>query len=192
MNMNTHLIRAARALIAIATLSLAHFAYAGPGAHGPDGEHLDSPNAGHAVASSTPMLEAQSDSFELVATLNEDELSVLIDRFSTNEPVLQAKVEVEMEGIRAAGTFHADHGDYAFTDEKLLQKLREPGEHALVFTVQSSNESDLLAGTLRSASDAPEHRASIPKWIIALGVGLIILVLLAWLIKKRQQRGAMA
>lgn len=190
--MNMTLIRAVRVLIAITTLSLAHFAYAGPGAHGPDGEHLDSPNADHAVAESASTLEAQSESFELVATLNEDELSVLIDRFSTNEPVLRAKVEVEMEGIRAAGTFHADHGDYAFTDAKLLQKLREPGEHALVFTVQAGNESDLLAGTLLSASHAQDHGAAQPKWSIALGVGLIVLGLFAWLIKKRKQRGAMA
>ena len=190
--MNMTLIRAVRVLIAIAALSLAHFAYAGPGAHGPDGEHLDSPNADHAVAESASTLEAQSESFELVATLNEDELSVLIDRFSTNEPVLQAKVEVELEGIRASGTFHADHGDYAFTEEKLLQKLREPGEHALVFTMQAGNESDLLAGTLLSASDAQDHGAAQPKWSIALGVGLIVLVLFAWLIKKRKQRGAMA
>ena len=190
--MNTNLIRAARVLIAIATLSVAHFAYAGPGAHGPDGEHLDSPNASHAVAASIPTLEAQSDSFELVATLNEDELSALIDRFSTNEPVLQAKVEVEVEGIRATGTFHADHGDYAFTDGKLLQKLREPGERALVFTVQAGNENDLLAGTLLSASNAHDHGASVPKWIIVLGIGLVVLVFFVWLIRKRKQRGAMA
>ncbi len=191
--MNTTLIRAARVLVAIAALGLAHFAYAGPGAHGPDGEHLESPNAAaYDVAASAPTLEAQSDSFELVAMLNEDEFSVLIDRFSSNEPVLHAKVEVEMEGIRAAGTFHADHGDYAFTDAKLLQKLREPGEHALVFTVQAGNESDLLAGTLLSASHAQDHGAAQPKWSIALGVGLIVLGLFAWLIKKRKQRGAMA
>lgn len=128
-------------------LSLNAPARAAPGAHGPNGEHLDAPTTA-VTASTAPRLEAQSDLFELVATLHAGELSVLIDRFATNEPVLGATLEVESAGVKAKATFHADHGDYAFDDSTLLALLRSPGEHALVFTLIAGAESDLLDGTL--------------------------------------------
>lgn len=142
------------------------------------------------TAAAAPTMEAHSESFELVATLEGEGLSVWIDRFDTNEPVLQAKVEVEAGDLRASGTFHADHGDYAFTDEKLLAKLREPGEHALVFTVHSGQQSDLLAGTLLSTSDEHSHGLTWPLWIGA-GAALLAVAAIAWLLmRRRRERGA--
>lgn len=141
----------AQHLLAAATmallLNLNTTAWAAPGAHGPNGEHLDGPTVTSA-ASALPRLEAKSDLFELVATLQAGELSVLIDRFETNEPVLGATLEVESGGVKAKATFHADLGDYAFDDPKLLALLRSPGEHGLVFTLVAGADSDLLDGTL--------------------------------------------
>ncbi|NQW84682.1 MAG: hypothetical protein HQ450_12130, partial [Alcaligenaceae bacterium] len=80
---------------------------AGPGAHGPNGEHLDSPTTGNVNTIRTGLrVEANSDLFELVATLTGGELSILIDRFATNEPVLQAQVEVESGALKALAKFH--------------------------------------------------------------------------------------
>ncbi len=137
------LTRASAAALALAVSA----ALAGPGAHGPGGEHLDAP-AGAAVAHGVPRVEASTEAFELVGQLYEGELSLLIDRFETNEPVLGAQVEVESGGLKAVATFHADHGDYAVDDARLLALLSQPGEHALVFTVVKGQESDLLDGTL--------------------------------------------
>jgi hypothetical protein len=150
--MNPFLSRAAAAgLPALAALVLNLFnpspVLAAPGAHGPNGEHLDGP-AATAAKSASPRLEAKSESFELVATLFSGELSVLIDRFETNEPVLNAVLEVESGGIKSKATFHADQGDYAFDDAKLLALLRKPGEHALLFTLTAGKDNDLLDGTL--------------------------------------------
>lgn len=139
-----------RALLLSAALAFPALpALAGPGAHGPNGEHLDAPAAaaGTSVAA-VPRLEAHSELFELVATLSGGELSLLIDRYETNEPVLGARVEVEARDRKATATFHADHGDYAIDDAAFLQALSEPGEHALVFTVIAGDDSDLLDGTL--------------------------------------------
>ena len=133
-------------------------AAAGPGAHGPGGEHLDSP--GHATGSAVnPRMEASTELFELVATLRHDELSIIIDRFETNEPVLGASVDVDAGGNRARATFHADLGDYAVDDPAFVRALSQPGEHALVFTVISGDEADLLNGTLTvgTASHDDEH-----------------------------------
>jgi hypothetical protein len=134
------------ALSLAATLALQP-ALAAPGAHGPNGEHLDAP-ATQTTTPALPRLETQTEAFELVATLQATKLSVLVDRFVTNEPVLGATLEVEAGGIKARATFHADLGDYAFDDAKLLALLRTTGEHALVFTLVAGSETDLLDGTL--------------------------------------------
>ena len=97
-------------------------AWAGPGAHGPNGEHLDAPTTGKANAMQASLqVEANSDLFELVATLTGGELSIFIDRFASNEPVLQAQVEVESGGLKAQAKFHADRGDYAIDDPAMLK-----------------------------------------------------------------------
>lgn len=128
-------------------------ALAAPGAHGPDGEHLDTP-AATSPAGAAPGTAAHSEQFELVARLLRGELSILIDRYDSNEPVLDASVEVESGGLRAAATLHADQGDYSVTDEKLLAVLARPGEHALLFAIVTPQDSDLLDATLRVADAA--------------------------------------
>ena len=123
-------------------------AIAGPGAHGPGGEHLDAPAAAAGAAHAVPRFEAETDAFELVARLAGAELSILIDRYETNEPVLGAQVEIESGGLKAVARFHADHGDYAVDDPAMLKRLATPGEHAIVITVRAGQDSDLLDGTL--------------------------------------------
>lgn len=147
------------ALTALLAAGTAHV-LAAPGAHGPNGEHLDGP-ATMSAPSALPRVEAKSELFELVATLHAGELSVLVDRFDTNEPVLDAALEVESGGIKAKAGFRADQGDYAFDDPKLLALLRSPGEHGLVFTLVAGQESDLLDGTLAGA--APQGAAAAAK-----------------------------
>jgi hypothetical protein len=184
----------ATALIA-ATLSLG--SAAGPGAHGPNGEHLDGPTATAASGGSRPRIEAKSEQFELVGHLGGGEFSMLIDRFATNEPVLNAQVEVESGGLKAKAPFHADIGDYAVADEAMLKLLAKPGEHALVITVLHGKESDLLDATLtvtaeqaQAAGEAPhahdhagvdehDHEHTTGSQKLWIGVGVIAAALVA-------------
>nr|WP_246295103.1 hypothetical protein [Schlegelella koreensis] len=122
---------------------------ASPGAHGPDGEHLDGPPSVTGRAGSAPRMESKSEQFELVATLGGGELSILIDRFETNEPVLNARVEIESGSLKAGAKFHADQGDYAVDDPALLKALSQPGSHPIVVTFVAGRDSDLLEGTLQ-------------------------------------------
>lgn len=142
--------RARHVLLAAALSSLlliSPAALAGPGAHGPDGEHLDTPAA--AVATSTlPRLETATEAFELVALLRTSELVIVVDRYETNEPVLGAQLEVESGTLKAQAAFRPEQGDYTVTDAALLKALAQPGEHALVFTLLAGQDSDLLDGTL--------------------------------------------
>lgn len=122
-------------------------AFAAPGAHGPSGEHLETP-AGGASASTAPGFETRSELFEIVGRLHADELSLFVDRFDSNAPVVGASVEIESGGHKANATFHADLGDYSVTDAALLTALKKPGGHALVLTVMAGDDADLLDATL--------------------------------------------
>jgi hypothetical protein len=126
-------------------------AIAAPGAHGPNGEHLDGPTTLRA-ASALPRVEAKSEAFELVAELRASELAIVVDRYESNEPVLGAKLEVESGSLKAVAVFRAEQGDYAVTDAALLKALAGPGDHGLVFTLVAGKDSDLLDGTLVNAT----------------------------------------
>lgn len=166
-------------------------AHAAPGAHGPNGEHLDAPGVSqqHNGGATIPRMEAASETFELIARLDGGELSILVDRFETNEPVLNAKLEVESNGIKAAGTFHADHGDYAFTDERLLKTLSQPGKHPLVFTIFAGNDSDLLEGTLNVSTTQVAHDHDHPHvplrvWIAGGALALVLMAGALWMSRR--------
>lgn len=164
-------------------------ACAGPGAHGPDGQHLDGPGAHlHGPAADAPRLEAHSDLFELVATLADGELSILVDRYATNEPVLNGKVEVEAGKAKAVARFHADHGDYAIDDEAFLKAISQPGEHALVFTVTAGNDSDLLDGVLKIGGPAGDRQGATDRgrwWWPVVAAVPPLLGLALWRARRR-------
>ena len=162
--------------------------YAAPGAHGPNGEHLDAPAQAGANSGPVPSFEASSEAFELVGRLQGGELSILINRFATNEPVLNATVEVETGNLKAPAKFHADMGDYAIDDANMLKVLAGPGDHPIVITVLASNDSDLLDGTLtvagaalddhgHSHDDGHAHGLSRTVW---LALALVVLAAVGW------------
>lgn len=171
-------------LFLIAALVLAP-ARASPGAHGPNGEHLDGP-ATTVGGGALPRVETFSEDFELVAQLSGAELSVLIDRYDTNEPVLQGQLEVEYQGLKAKATFHPDLGDYAIDDARLLKALSAPGKHALLFTLVAGEESDLLEGTLEVGADHAEAPHPAPAWRWMLGAALFAAAIAAAFIARRR------
>jgi hypothetical protein len=177
-------------LFCLVTMSAA---IAAPGAHGPNGEHLDAPG-GRVHGDAGPRIETFTESFELVGRLQDGELSVLIDRYDTNEPVLDGKLEVEFNGMKVAAPYHADHGDYAVDDENFLKALAKPGKHALLFTLTAGEDSDLLEGTLEvnagagAQGDAGDHglpRANLTTWAIA---GVLLAVLLVAIVMRQLRR----
>lgn len=145
-----------RCLLPVLLAVACGLAQAGPGAHGPGGEHLDTPTA-PSTSAIAPTVEANTETFELVGTLYDDELSVLVDRYATNEPVTAGTLEVEAGNVKATAKLHADLGDFSFTDPALLAALRRPGEHPLVFTLMTVTDSDLIEGRLTVAAPADDH-----------------------------------
>lgn len=158
-------------------LLLGPFAYAG-------GDHShDTP----AIASglSLPRFTAQSDLFEAVGVLSGDELSILIDRYTSNEPVLNAKVEIESGSLKALVAFHADHGDYSTPSAP----FKKPGTYPITLTITAGDSTDLLAGELlvpepQGAVADTAHAASWFKWLGGLAA-LTALALIAVLARRK-------
>lgn len=190
------------ALLMVATAP----AIAGPGAHGPNGEHLDGPTPMRA-ASALPRVEAHTEAFELVAELHASGLAIVVDRYESNEPVLGAKLEVESGALKAVAAFRAEQGDYVVTDAGLLKALAAPGEHGLVFTLMAGPDTDLLDGTLVSAAggevapmagsdhghalggDDHGHPLERAAWIGAGVAALGLIGGIAWWRQRRREAG---
>ena len=147
--MNSSILTLRRRLLVVLTLAAISPlpGLAAPGAHGPNGEHLDQQDV-VAVGAARPRVEAKSESFELVANLEAGLLVILVDRYATNAPVLDAQLEVEVGSHKAVATFRPDSGDYVTTDPALIEAIASPGEHALLFTLVTGEDADLLDGTL--------------------------------------------
>lgn len=165
-------------------------ALANPGAHGPNGEHLDGPASSSAAGSSLPRVETFTEAFELVGHLSGGELSIMIDRYETNEPVLNGQLEVQYKDLKAKAKFHPDLGDYAIDDPRFLKAISAPGTHALLFTLIAGEESDLLEGSLQANPAAGEHgHDSLAErpWFIALVI-VTVLLAAAFIVRLRRQR----
>ena len=176
-------------LTAILMVLIPALTWAGPGAHGPNGEHLDSPKTDNPMQAGL-RIEANSDIFELVGTLAGGELSIFIDRFVTNEPLLQAQVEVESGELKAQAKFRAEIGDYKIDDPAMLQKLSTPGEHPLVITVIAGKDSDLLDAVLRVPATlaADDHHFHWEWWALGALATLVLLGIAVGRLRNQRQR----
>ncbi|MBK8065108.1 MAG: hypothetical protein IPK29_14490 [Betaproteobacteria bacterium] len=121
-------------------------AHAGPGhAHG------SAPTI--AAASGAPRFVAESESFELVGLLEGRRLSLWLDHASSNAPVNDAVLTLDLAGnslpVRSAG-----EGQF----EAELAQILPVGVHTLTATVTASAQSDLLAGELDiHEGPSPQH-----------------------------------
>ncbi|RYE61670.1 MAG: RND transporter, partial [Oxalobacteraceae bacterium] len=121
---------------------------------------------------SIPRAAASSDIFEVVAIARDGWLEIYIDRFATNEPVVNAVVEVETpEGPAKASV-----------EPNQTYRLEAPWLSAsnvmeLVFTVTADGVTDILPLTLRMKPAGFEATVGRQGWlgeILPVGVALIM------------------
>jgi hypothetical protein len=113
-------------------------------AHGGDAEMSSASTQGPATGA---RLAAESSDFELVATAQGETLTIYLDRFTDNQPVSGAKLEIDTgdgKTVEAVADKDGEEGVYIVTGSWVAL----PGHHDLVFTVLTDHGSDLLAGTL--------------------------------------------
>ncbi len=180
--MNLLLNIGAKALL-LAALFTAGISSAGPGHDHGDG----APAASGGKAS--PRFESHSDLFEAVGVLGGGELSITVDRYKINEPVLNAKVELESGTFKAIGQFHADHGDYSFPSKA----FEKPGTYPISLTISAGDEVDILAGNLvvPDPEAGHDHTNKASPWKRWAAIGALVAALVAtalFIIRRRATR----
>jgi len=181
------LIRAQTAIIFIA-LFVVWTALVSPAWAGPGHDHGDSPAAATA-GSALPRVTSLSDLFELVGVVDKGEMTIFLDRYATNEPVTDAKIEVEIGTVKGLAAAQAD-GSYRFKNDLLAK----PGELAVSFTVLAGKDADLLAGDLKIGSPMDDHAhdaAAKPwqRWAAYAG-GALLLAAIALVASRKRKRAA--
>lgn len=116
--------------------------------------HDDTPEP--VATTAAPRTEAHSDEFELVAALAAPHaLTIYLDRFTTNEPVKDATIEVAENGGDAVQAEAQDDGTFLVR----ASWLDVPGKHDLTFTIAAGDTSDLLASSIELPQ--AEHGAAV-------------------------------
>lgn len=164
-------------------------------AHG-DEPHGDAPHAAGAAAPAGPRFEAATEAFELVGRLEDGALTLFVNRFETNEPVLQATVELESGAHKAVARYQADQGSYVVDAPRFVAALGQPGTHPVVVTLTAAGEADLLEASLTMAAPTttdPQGPGRGPAIALAGALGLGLLGFGVWqLRRRRRQPGARA
>lgn len=154
--------------------------------HAHDGEDHGGGAAAPAVAAAHPRFEAKSPDTELVAELHGETLTLYADRYASNEPILNAKIEIEGES-RKAVALAAPDGSYSAA----APWLARPGKHELVVTLQADNLDDLLIGVLETPAAAPVAPQWGTRYALLSGAGLLALLLAALAFRlATRRRGA--
>lgn len=125
------------------------------------GDHgAEAPAAASAVTS--PRISSHSDLFELVGVVDNGEMKIYLDRYASNEPVTDAKIEVEAGAAKGTAAPQAD-GSYSFKHELLGQ----PGTLAVNFVIAAGKDTDLLAGDLVITDPHAEddHAGATRPWL---------------------------
>ncbi|QVL50988.1 MAG: efflux RND transporter periplasmic adaptor subunit [Thiocapsa sp.] len=129
------------------------------------------------TATLAPRVTAESADLELVAVLEDGTLTVYLDEFATNRPIEDAVLQVE-SGAWQGNAAHEGDGVYRLDPGPLA----EPGQHDLIFAIESPTLADLLLGTL-VVSDAPDidaqPAAGSPAWYASVPLLQGAVVLLA-------------
>jgi len=126
-----------------------------------------------------------------VAILENGKLTLYLDRFATNEPVSNARIEIESGVFKTVAQPGAD-GVYIAPGEAFAK----PGEYPLVVTIQAADGADLLNGTLTIPQPAGPSAPS-RDWtelLVWIASGVVAVFGAAWLLlrRRRTSRAAVA
>lgn len=142
--------------LAVLTLSatlLLPVAFASPG-H----DHDEGPAA--PAGQAHPRFALESGAFELVGVVEGQRLSIYLDRHASNEPVNDAKIELQLGEASYTAEPHGT-GEY----EVMLPQPLPTGDLAVTATLTVGNEADLLAGDLHIEEAAHDgHADAAPVW----------------------------
>ncbi len=131
--------------------------FSAPGAHGPNGEHLDIDS--RVQRSENPKFENFTEAFEVLGEVLPDKVHLYLHDFPTNRPVADATVELETGELSTEALYDETLKYYLIQDQAFVSKLNQPGEHEIVITIFTEDSGDLLAASLLTPQhqSEPEH-----------------------------------
>ena len=146
-----------------------------------------------AVGAASPRVTSSSDLFELVGVVAGGEMVIYLDSFTTNTPVTDATIEVEIgtanSPVKGMAEAQPD-GTYHFNNAALSQTGTVP----ISFTVTAGSNTDLLAGDLvvgETAHDDAPKAATRPRWQwagLAVIATLVLGMLAIWAKRRSSQK----
>ena len=155
-----------------------------------EGHDDAAPSASGMPGPNVPRVEAQSDLFEIVGVVQNGVMTLFLDRYATNEPVVDAKIDIEAGPLKGSAQAIPD-GTYTFKHATPTQ----PGQLPVTFTITAGSDSDLLAGDLviGDASAATVHAnddAWWKRWSWAAGALVLVTgIAIAWWSRRKRVEG---
>lgn len=148
-------------------------------------DHAD--EAAPVINNIAPRIAASSDELELLAIVAGNQLQVYVDRIDSNQPLIGAKLELEVAGKTRRAVVSGDH--YLLEAPWLLV----PGRHLLVFSVESAQISDLLPTEYSVPIAAVSRPAALATRLAAqpllTGIGAALFIGLMLLLIRRWRKG---
>jgi cobalt-zinc-cadmium efflux system membrane fusion protein len=155
-----------------------------------EGHDDAAPVASAMPGAKTPRIEAQSDLFEIVGVVQNGLMTLFLDRYATNEPIVDAKIDIEAGPLKGSAQSNPD-GTYTFRHAALSQ----PGQIPVTFTITAGRDSDLLVGDLvivdpdAAATHANADSSRKHGWWAAGGLVVIAGIAIAWWLQRKRVRG---
>ncbi|KZN40873.1 hypothetical protein [Pseudoalteromonas luteoviolacea] len=166
---------------------------ASPGAHGPNGEHLDTHNK--AQGSANPKFEGFTEAYELVGELLDNQLIIYLHDFKSNVPVSNASIELDLDGQVTHAKFSEQLSAYSLSEQGILDKLQQPGIHEIILIITTKKSGDLLVVNLNNGSSLAneqshrdEEHAHFPWHVLVIGLA----VFAGGFLLGRQMKGSQA
>jgi membrane fusion protein, heavy metal efflux system len=137
-----------------------------------------------------PRGEALTEAFELVAVAEGNQLAIYLDRFTTNEPVGRAEIEVETPTGPVAATAQADN-----VFRLAAPWLAKAGKYDLIFTVTADGTVDVLSISLEipePLAATVSARTGMAQFAFLFGAAALGFLLALMVMPKRRSRGSAA
>ncbi len=134
-----------------------------------------------------PRVEAYSDLFEIVGVVNNGVMTLFLDRYATNDPITNAKIDIELGAAKGSAQPNPD-GTYTFKHAALSQ----PAQLPVTFAIAVGSDADLLTAELVivDPNAGSAHSTATPLWKswwwAAGGLLLLGMISVAWLLRRRQ------
>lgn len=138
-----------------------------------DGHSHETPAPASVSQNVTPRATAATEDFEIVTSLEGRKLVVYVDRFASNEPVAQARVEIEGAGLKGVAS-ETTPGTYVLEIATPLP----PARHPLTISIEAGDSVDLLTATLDTSASVATvaHTHAWSKWLVWGISGAMLLV----------------